>query len=196
MHIHRPRVTRFQRTPFVSNGHCSPLSRSRCTGHKCPAPDKSPVPSPREPTALSSNAPDRRQGTGQMSGALPRTAARETESLLPPDRAHRTKFPCPVLCPVLTQLSTVARVSHRTNRACHRACPVYPWHNCPVHHSSLSRSRHSQPRAPEHRTEATGQNLLSGALSGASPRLVSTCFLNALSSYLPTTMCISNVHVC
>ena len=170
MHIHRPRVCRFKPAPFVPNGRLSLLSCCRCTGQN-----------PQHRTNVRCVSP--REGSSDR--ALACTGQRLT------GQSH-----CPVLCPVRSAPHRSARVSHRTNGACHRACPVHPWHVCPVLHSSLSRSRQLKPRAPEHRTQATGQNLLSGALSGASPRSVSTPFLNAFSFYLPNTMCISNVHVC
>jgi hypothetical protein len=141
-----------------------------------------------------------RRCTGQMSGAFTSRAPEQTESSSPPDRASpdRSTVRCSVRCSVRCVLHSTSRLGLATGHlgrvTGHVRCTPRPIVRC---NTSLCFARaNSHPRAPEHRTEATGQNLLSGALSGASPRPVSTPFLNAFSFYLPHTMCISNVHVC
>jgi hypothetical protein len=122
-----------------------------------------------------------------------RANGRQTEPTEPPDKAHRTKFPCPVLCPVLTPQHRQARVCHRTHGTCHRACPVHSTCKCPVLPPSLS-------RAPAHTREHsfTGQEppdktRLSGALSGALQSTFLNSFLHPCSQPLTpkcsTTLC-------
>jgi hypothetical protein len=155
VHPGRPRVRCFKLVPFNSNGLRTVFQPLPLHRTNCPAPDKCPVTFLHVSTVLSSaphNAPDRRTLHRTNVRCLHLARARANRELVSTGQSLTGQSHCPVLCPVRTASHRMARVSHRTNRACHRACPVHPWHICPVHHSSLSRSRQLKQRAPEHRT--------------------------------------------
>ena len=156
---------------FSSRFNGSFLCPSQRTGQKNAAPDKCPVPSPR---------------------------ARPSKQRARHHRTKRTGQNFPVRCSVRCSLNSapwLGLATGQTGRVTgHVRCTPGTFVRCTtllcLARANSNREHPSTGQKPPDRT------LLSGALSGASPRQVSTCFLNALSSYLPTTMCISNVHVC